>query len=143
MQRADLTTRTIAAFVDLLLVVGLAKLPEGFGFLIAAGYILFRDGLFNGRSVGKKLIGLRTVSAENADVPITYRESIMRNVTYAIAFIVFWVPYAGWVLCPLVLGVEALTALGDDRGMRIGDMVARTTVVPTAPASQNITEGTE
>ncbi len=133
MQRADLTTRAVAGFVDLLLIIGLARLPDVIGFLSAAGYILIRDGLFDRRSIGKKLIGLRVVSLEESGPAATYRDSIIRNVPLVLAYILFLIPYAGWVFGPLALGVECLTALGDKEGMRIGDMLARTQVVLDAP----------
>ncbi len=135
-QRADLTTRSVAGFVDILLIIGLARLPDAFGFLSAAGYILIRDGLLNGQSIGKKLIGLRVIAYETSGSSMSYRESIIRNVPLAIAFFFFLIPYVGWVLGLLVLSVECLTALGDDEGMRIGDMLARTRVVCRAPASE-------
>lgn len=131
MQKADLTTRAVAGFVDLLLIIGLSRLPDILGFLSALGYILIRDGLFQGRSVGKKLIGLSVVVATEGvqkGMP-PYRESIIRNVPLAAAYILFLIPYAGWVLGPLALGMECLVAVGDDQGMRIGDMLARTRVV--------------
>jgi len=129
MQKADLTTRAVAGFVDLLLIIGLARLPDILGFLSASGYILFRDGLFQGRSVGKKLIGLSVSMEDDEKRAATYRESIIRNVPFAAAYILFLIPYAGWVLGPLALSIEGLVAMGDDRGMRIGDMLARTCVV--------------
>jgi len=133
-QKADLTTRSIACFVDLLIVIALWRLPDVLGFLSACGYILVRDGLFQGRSVGKKLIGLR-VAGEEAEAPApAYRESIIRNTPLAAASILFLIPYAGWVLGPAAGVVEGLVALGDDRGMRIGDMLARTWVVQPIPA---------
>jgi len=133
LQRADLTTRAVAGLIDLLLVIGLARLPDVIGFLSAAGYILIRDGLFDRSSIGKKLIGLRVLSLEDSGTAATYRDSIIRNVPIVLAFSLFLIPYAGWILCPLVLGMEGLTALGDRGGMRIGDMLARTQVVPEAP----------
>ncbi|MDA8424283.1 MAG: RDD family protein [Nitrospiraceae bacterium] len=135
MQKADLTTRAVAGFVDLLLVIGLARLPDVLGFLSACGYILVRDGLFDRRSVGKKLIGLYVASSEEAGPAMTYRESIIRNVPFAVVYILFLVPYAGWALGPLALGVESLVAIGDERGMRIGDMLARTIVVQNGAAT--------
>ncbi len=130
MQKADLTTRAVACFVDLLIVIGLSRLPDVLGFLSASGYILARDGLFQGRSVGKKLIGLLVRTQDDEDQqPITYRESIIRNVPFEAAYILFLIPYAGWVLGPAALVIEWLVALGDDRAMRIGDMLARTRVV--------------
>jgi uncharacterized RDD family membrane protein YckC len=140
LQRADLTTRAVAAFVDLLLVLGLARLPDALGVLSATGYILVRDGLFARQSLGKKLIGLR-ITASGGDI-ISYRESIIRNVTLAAAFLLFLVPFAGWVLGPLVVAVEALVALGDERTMRIGDILAGTTVIeiPRGATAEEATE---
>ena len=132
MQKADLTSRAVAAFVDLLIVVGLARLPDVIGFLAAAGYILVRDGLFDRQSVGKKLIGIRVASVDRPGAPVAFRESILRNTPLAVAFLLFLVPYAGWVLTPFVLAVEGLAAFGDDRGMRVGDLIARTVTVPAA-----------
>jgi uncharacterized RDD family membrane protein YckC len=129
LQKADLTSRAVAGFVDFLLVIGLARLPDVLGFLSAAGYLLIRDGLFEGQSAGKKLIGLRVAPLQEG-MAMTYRESIIRNVPLTLAFMLFLIPYAGWLLGPLALGIECLTAIGDDRGMRIGDMLARTWVVP-------------
>jgi uncharacterized RDD family membrane protein YckC len=134
-QRADLTTRAIAGFVDILLVVGLARLPDFFGFLCASGYILIRDGLFDHQSIGKKFIGLRVISSENSGYSTGYRESIIRNAPLALAFALFQIPYVGWVFGSVALSVEYLAALGDNTGMRIGDLLARTCVVPQAEAS--------
>ena len=129
MQRADLTTRAIAGLVDLLIIIGLARLPDIIGFLSAAGYILIRDGLFDRRSIGKKLIGLRVLSLEGPAPSTPYRYSIIRNIPFVTAYFLSFIPYAGWVLGPIALGVEGLTAIGDKAGMRIGDMLARTQVV--------------
>ena len=129
MQRADLTTRAVAGLVDLLLIIGLARLPDVIGFLSAAGYILIRDGLFDHRSIGKKLIGLRVVSLEDSVPASTYRDSIIRNVPLVLAYFLFLIPYVGWIFCSLALGAECLIAIGDKMGMRIGDMLARTQVV--------------
>jgi uncharacterized RDD family membrane protein YckC len=129
LQRADLTTRAVAGLVDLLLIIGLVRLPDVVGFLSAAGYILIRDGLLDRRSIGKKLIGLKVISSETPGATLSYRESIIRNVPLVFAFFLFLIPYAGWLLGPIALVVEALTAIGDTRSMRIGDMLARTRVV--------------
>ena len=135
MQKADLTTRAVAGFVDLLIVLGLARLPDVLGILSAAGYLLFRDGLFARQSVGKKLVGLRIAFADAPAAAPGYRESIIRNVTLALAFLLFKIPYAGWVLGPLVIVIEGLTALGDERSMRVGDLLARTLTVQEAPVA--------
>ena len=133
MQRADLTTRAVAGLIDLLLVIGLARLPDVIGFLSAAGYILIRDGLFDRRSIGKKLIGLRVVSLEDTGSASIYRDSIIRNVPFVLSYFLFLIPYAGWAFGPLAVGAECLVAIGDKAGMRIGDMLAKTQVVLEAP----------
>lgn len=135
MQKADLTTRAVAGFIDLLIIIGLARLPDIIGFLAAIGYLLVRDGLFAQQSAGKKLINIRVVSSDDAGAAVSFRESIIRNTTLAAAFLLFFIPYAGWVLGPLALAIEGLTALGDERGMRVGDIIARTMVVPLPPPS--------
>lgn len=128
MHKADLTTRTVAGFIDLLLVIGLTRLPDIIGYLAAIGYLLIRDGLFHAQSIGKRLVGLRVSSADDPLQTITYRQSVMRNAPLAAAYFLFQVPYAGWLAGPLAMGIECLVALGDDRGMRIGDLLARTVV---------------
>lgn len=141
MLKADRITRAVAGFVDLLLIIGLARLPDVIGFLSAAGYILVRDGLFDRKSIGKKLIGLRVASSEDTGSLVTYRESIIRNVPFAAAYVLFLIPYAGWVLGPLMLGMECLVAIGDERGMRIGDMLARTIVIQDAAKTAPMDDG--
>jgi uncharacterized RDD family membrane protein YckC len=136
MQKADLTTRAVAGFVDLLIVLGLARLPDVIGMLAAAGYLLFRDGLFAHQSVGKKLVGIRIAPADDAAPAPGFRGSILRNASLALAFLLFKIPYAGWVLGPLAVIIESLTALGDERAMRIGDLVARTWTIRDAAAAE-------
>ena len=134
MRKTDLTTRAVASFIDLLIIIGLARLPDVIGYLAAVGYILVRDGLFEQQSVGKKVIGIRVLPSENPAATITFRESIIRNMPLAAAFLLFRIPYAGWVLGLLALSMESLAALGDERGMRLGDLLARTCVVQPDPA---------
>ena len=135
MQRADLTTRAVAGFVDLLIIIGLARLPDVLGFLFATGYILIRDGLFDRQKHREKADRTpRNGVGRQRDRQVTYRESIIRNVPFAVAYLLFLIPYAGWVLGPAGRGLECLTAIGDERGMRIGDLLARTIVIPDAPA---------
>ncbi len=140
MRTADLTTRSVAGFIDLLLITGLVRLPDITGFLSAIGYILLRDGLFARQSVGKKLIGLRLAFADEQEGSPSFRESIIRNATFAAAYLLWQIPVAGWALGPLVLAAEYIATLGDDRRMRIGDLLAGTVIVADAriPAGRNV-----
>jgi uncharacterized RDD family membrane protein YckC len=135
LRKADLTTRAIAGFVDCLLVIGLSRLPDVIGFLAASGYILMRDSLLGGRSLGKKAVGLRVSAIDDRGQAGIAKDSIIRNITLALAYGLFMVPYAGWVLGPVALAVEWLTAMGDEKGMRIGDLLAGTCVVLEVPVA--------
>ena len=75
-------------------------------------YVLVRDGLFGGRSVGKKLMGLRVVNVK-ANRPCSIKDSILRNVT---------------LLIPILGFIELLMPLVDAEGLRFGDKIARTKV---------------
>jgi uncharacterized RDD family membrane protein YckC len=118
-----------------LLIIGLSRLPDVIGFLAASGYILMRDSLLGGRSLGKKAVGLRVSVIDDRGQAASSKDSIIRNITLALAYGLFMVPYAGWVLGPLALAVEWLTAMGDEKGMRIGDLLAGTCVMLEAPAA--------
>jgi len=135
LKRADITTRAVAGLIDLLVVIALSRLPDILGFLTVTAYILIRDGLFDQRSIGKKLINLRVVSSEHSD-SVHFRESIIRNTPFVVAYFLFFIPYAGWIFGLVVLGIEFLISLGDERGMRIGDMIARTWVVAEVPVTR-------
>jgi uncharacterized RDD family membrane protein YckC len=135
LRKADLTARAIAGFVDCLLVIGLSRLPDVIGFLAASGYILMRDSLLGGRSLGKKAVGLRVSAIDDRGQAAYAKDSIIRNIPLAAAYGLFMIPYAGWILGPLALGVEWLTAMGDEKGMRIGDLLAGTCVVMEAPVA--------
>jgi uncharacterized RDD family membrane protein YckC len=135
LRKADLTTRAIAGFVDFLLVIGLSRLPDVIGFLAGSGYILMRDSVLGGRSLGKKAVGLRVSAIDDRGQASNAKDSIIRNITLALAYGLFMIPYAGWVLGPFALAVEWLTAMGDEKGMRIGDLLAGTCVVLEVPVA--------
>jgi uncharacterized RDD family membrane protein YckC len=90
--------------------------------------LLISDGLFDGRSLGKKIMRLR-VSSFATGGPGTFRDSMVRNAPFAAAMLLFNIPLAGWVFPVLVLTFEFLLALGSGDGMRLGDDLAGTKVV--------------
>lgn len=159
--KADLLKRFLAVLIDGLIAGAIAfvfglfgTFMSGVGTILAAGYILVRDGLnydfADGRSVGKKLIGLRPVRLDGG--PMTMDASIRRNWTLAAGSIVSGI---GTLLSGLGLGVlawpiillggvvgllglvEAVLVLTDDEGRRIGDKTGGTQVIEatqTTPA---------
>ncbi len=77
--------------------------------LIIIGYTLLADGMFQGQSIGKKMLGLY-VKNTNTDEPCTYKQSVIRNITYLLGLI-------DWVFI-----------VGSQR-RRLGDRLASTKVV--------------
>lgn len=156
--KADLVKRFLAALIDGLLagvigfVLGLfGTFMGGVGTLIGAFYILVRDGIetpyTDGRSVGKKVIGLRPVTLDGA--PMTVETSVRRNWTIALGSLITGV---GSMLAGMGLGVIGLAVIGlggfagllglvecvlviiDKDGRRIGDKTGNTQVIEALAA---------
>ncbi|MBI5235328.1 MAG: EI24 domain-containing protein [Deltaproteobacteria bacterium] len=137
--RADLVERFIAKFIDALIVLAFMAFPTIAGDIAGAVYILISDGLMSGRSIGKRIIGLKTVKQADSAVACDIRSSIVRNAEFAAIIVLYivlgWIPYLGkaivFLLAVALAGAEMLLIYTDERsGMRFGDRVADTVVVP-------------
>ncbi len=126
--KAQVFNRFIAKFVDLLIVAAAATLASPVGGIGAMTYILIGDGFSGGHSLGKRLIGLQTVIPQSQEVS-GFKESIIRNVPFGLAFLLYQVPYVGWVLAGAIVMFEGLLVIGNDRGLRLGDEFASTQVL--------------
>jgi hypothetical protein len=125
--KAAVLNRFVAKSLDVLIVLGVEEMAPPYGFWAALWYILLADG-FSGRSIGKRVIGLQTWVSE-LHTSAGFKESIIRNLPIAAAFLAWQVPYIGWLGAMAILGIEALLIIGNDRGLRIGDELAHTQVV--------------
>lgn len=125
--KAGLLNRAVSALIDLIVVAVLSGLPK-VGFLASLLYLLIRDGFPGGQSLGKRLVGL-TARIRNTERVVTFRESIIRNLPFAVARIVWGVPLIGWIAAMLVLTFEGLLVVGSSDGRRLGDEMANTHVV--------------
>jgi uncharacterized RDD family membrane protein YckC len=86
-------------------------------FLIVYGYPAVAETLWDGRTVGKSMLGIRVITTEGA--PVTLRHGAIRAM---LATVDFWIPTPG--------GLIALTsALVTVRSQRLGDLAAGTIVV--------------
>lgn len=135
MPKANVLHRFIAKFLDFLMVAAFAKLIPPIGFFAGVAYLLIADGLWEGQSVGKRIIGLQTMKDGGGGTG-SFKESILRNVPLAMGWIAGVIPYVGWLLVGGVLVLEALLIIGNDRGLRIGDEIAQTQVIDRVAVPQ-------
>lgn len=127
-KRAGLLLRTVAKIVDFIIIAAVAEVVPKAGFFAGLAYLLIGDGLFDGRSVGKKLMGLRVVSADTNKL-CTFRDSILRNSTLGIGYLCYKILWVGWIFIVIVFVFEFIILLGSRDGMRLGDEIAKTKVV--------------
>lgn len=125
--KADHLPRFVARVIDTLLAAALAHVVAPVGFFAGVTYLLIADGVVPGRSVGKAVIGLQVLAQDGR--PAGLRESIVRNLPWALVFVLFVIPLIGWLLSGAVTALEGLLVLGNSRGRRLGDELANTHVV--------------
>lgn len=128
MRKASLLLRVIAKAIDFIVIAIAVKLIPQVGYLSGLLYLVISDGLFDGRSLGKKVLRLRVVSVETGK-PGSFKDSVIRNATIAAALMLFKIPLFGWLLLVAVLVLEFLLMLGNEDGLRLGDDLANTMVV--------------
>ncbi len=126
--KAHVLNRFIAKAIDGMLVAAASQVIAPVGWLSGLAYALIADGFPGGQSVGKRLIGLQTVVPRTKEFP-GFRESIVRNLPLAFAYLLFPVPYIGWLLAGAVVAFEALLLIGNEQGVRLGDEIAGTQVL--------------
>lgn len=126
--KAHVLNRVIAKFVDLIIVAAAGRLVPPVGWLAGLAYVLIGDGFSGGQSLGKRLIGLQTVIPRNREVS-GFKESIIRNLPLAVAYLLFPIPYIGWALAIAITVFEGLLIIGNAQGLRLGDEIAHTQVL--------------
>ena len=81
-------------------------------------YPFIKDGMKNGQSFGKRLMGIRVISLDDG-TPCTYARAAIRQL---ISLLLCNVAFIGYIIEPLIV-------LIDDDGRRIADRIANTFVV--------------
>lgn len=133
-KRAGILPRVVSKGVDFILILAAAEALPKAGWLAGLTYLLISDGLLKGQSLGKKLTGLRVETAEG--VPCTMKDSILRNSTLAIGLLLWKIPLVGWVLLATVMALEFIILIGSKENARLGDEIAKTSVVEIAEEKQ-------
>lgn len=140
---AGLGSRFLALMTDVALILGvsaafrmIAQIPFSPGvaeaaqntaaFVLFLGYPIWFETRHQGRTIGKRLFGLRVVDGRG--LPITLEQSFVRNIVRALDF------------APVFYGLGGLVALFDRDRRRLGDILADTLVVheriPLRPEGQ-------
>jgi uncharacterized RDD family membrane protein YckC len=126
--KAHVLNRVIAKAIDGMLVAAASQVIAPVGWISGLAYALIADGFPGGQSVGKRLIGLQTVMPRTKEFA-GFRESIVRNLPLAFAYLLVPVPYVGWLLAGAIVVFETLLMIGNEQGVRLGDEVAGTQVL--------------
>lgn len=134
-KRAGLLNRTVAKILDFILIAAAVEVVPKAGFFAGLVYLLIGDGLFDGRSVGKKLIGIRVVSAD-IHSPCTFKDSILRNSTFGIGYLLSKILWIGWLFIAIVALFEFILLIGSKDRKRLGDEIAKTIVIESPQRKQ-------
>lgn len=128
LQKAPLLLRVMAKTIDLIAVGAAVAVIPSAGIFAGVAYILIGDGLLDGRSLGKRIMGLRVISVPTGGKG-SFRDSMIRNAPFAAALLLYLIPFVGWFFSALIIVFEFLLILGNPESMRLGDDLAGTQVV--------------
>ena len=128
LRRAGLLLRIAAKVLDFILIAAVIEIIPRAGFFAGLAYLLLGDALFDGRSLGKRLVRLQVISSESRQ-PCSFRDSILRNSTFGLGYLLSLIPWIGWIFIAIVAAGEFVFALGSREGRRLGDELAKTTVI--------------
>jgi uncharacterized RDD family membrane protein YckC len=146
---ASLLLRGLARLIDVIIAAGLYTVAGSAGATIALLFLLFSDGLLQGQSAGKRIMGVKVVYLPTR-TDSRFRDSVLRNGPFGLVVLFGMMPsplggvafFAGAVL---IGGVEAYRAIRDPLGLRLGDIWAQTQVVDgkVVAGSPVLSEGAE
>ncbi|MDD5772627.1 MAG: RDD family protein [bacterium] len=118
--KANIVNRYMAGAVDFgiaVLIYFIFTKSLKINIILANIFVLFRDCLSGGKSIGKMIFNLNTYKLKD-ESPATFRESILRNFFFIIPIINY-----------LMIAVELFLIYWDPDGSRIGDKIAMTQIV--------------
>lgn len=135
---AGTVSRLLAMVVDMMVIITAASLfgrlveviqiasPDAAGavqmvmfFMIATGYSMVMEWLWQGQTIGKRLTGIRVMDRDG--LPMTFAQIAVRNILRVVD------------LVPVFYLVGAVSLLFTRHGQRLGDLAANTVVVRSGP----------
>lgn len=128
--KASILKRIGAAVVDGV-IAGAASMIPVVGWLVAIAYSLAKDGIFEGASIGKKLLKLKVKTMDGGQAD--YVVSAKRNAIFAIPNVFMIIPLLGAVIAApialIIAVVETVFVFTNPLGRRMGDKFANSVVV--------------
>lgn len=128
--KAGVLIRTISKILDIVLIAAVMEILPKSGFFAGLIYLLIGDGLFEGSSIGKKIVGIKVLS-KKTNISCNFRDSILRNSILGVGFLFCKIGWIGWIIFFIFLVFEFIILIGSSEKMRIGDEIAGTIVVET------------
>jgi len=125
--KADLGPRVLAKVADLLVASAFWYFVPGVGVILSLIYLLTCDGLPNGQSPGKRLLGIKAVHVPTRR-SCSVSQSLVRNLPVGLAMLLAANPFLLVASFP-ILAFELYLVVSDPRGARIGDVFADTQVI--------------
>jgi uncharacterized RDD family membrane protein YckC len=108
-KKAEPVNRLLAYLIDAVI----ATIGMILCILPGLAYFLLKDTLYDGRSVGKKMMGLQVINSQTL-TPCKMMESVIRNVT---------------LMIPIFGLIDAVMVFVDPDNLRFGDKWATTMVI--------------
>ena len=125
-------SRLFAKAIDLFIALLLSIFFYPLGIILAVVYLSLSDGLQQGESVGKKLLGFKVISIVDGST-CTFKQSAIRNLPLALPLFLSIIPLWGWILTILIglpaVGLELYLMMRLESSHRLGDVMADTTIV--------------
>ncbi|MGE3609057.1 MAG: RDD family protein [Bacteriovoracaceae bacterium] len=126
------TLRLIAKCIDLGLVTIGAVFYYPMGLILGIVYLCIADSLYDGQSIGKRLMGFGVVSLIDGS-PCSTKQSFVRNLPFTVPLFFLIFPFGGWIFSavfalPIAL-MEFYLLFKAGSAHRLGDIMADTTVI--------------
>ena len=124
--------RLFAKVIDIVVVMIMSFVSYPWGLLLGIIYLSWADSLFDGQSLGKRLVGFSVISLIDGK-PCRPRQSLIRNLPFIIPMGFALIPFWGWfiggfLLFPLMV-LELFLLFKLESTHRLGDVLADTTVI--------------
>jgi uncharacterized RDD family membrane protein YckC len=124
--------RLIAKLIDIGLVIIGAVSYYPMGLILGIVYLCLSDSLYDGQSIGKRLMGFGVISLIDGS-PCNAWQSFIRNLPFSVPLMLLIFPFWGWLLSaifalPLAF-FEIYYLFKDASPHRLGDIMADTTVI--------------